>query len=85
MQTTIKRTDRARYYERHAAPKDEPEVKEGTLCPFGRASRACCGSLCALWDEDYCACAMSPLSLYNQIRDAVTDAAVDVVRAYREG
>ena len=85
MQTTIKRTDRPRYYQQHGAPMEEPEVKEGTLCPFGRASRACCGSLCALWDDDYCACAMSPQSLYNQIRDAVTDAAVDVARAYREG
>ena len=37
-----------------------------------------------LLDEDYRVCAWSPISLYNQLRDAVTDAMVDVMRAYKE-
>ena len=55
------------------------------VCPFGRASAACCRTRCAIWDEDYSACSMSSLSLYNIIRDAMTDAAVDVMRAYKGG
>ena len=44
--------------------------------------KKCLDKGCLFWDEDYGVCAMSPLSLYNQIRDAVTDAAVEVLKAY---
>ena len=53
---------------------DEP------LCPLTR--RSCLLNTCKWWDEDYHVCGMSPISLYNQVRDAVTDVAVDVMHAY---
>ena len=57
---------------------DSAEVEP--LCPMSR--QGCMGKNCLFWDEDYDLCAMSPLSFYNQIRDAVTDAAVELIRAY---
>lgn len=61
------------------APAADAE-KSGPLCPMTR--KKCLDKGCLFWDEDYGVCAMSPLSLYNQIRDAVTDAAVEVLKAY---
>ena len=55
---------------------------DGPVCPVSR--RTCLGEACMWWDEDYHSCAMSPVSTYNQMRDAMTDAAVDVMRAYKE-
>ena len=79
--TTIKKTDRSKYYEHHGAPKKEPEIED--LCPLTR--KECLGKRCRAWDGDYNVCGMSPRSLYNQVRDAVTDAAVQVIGAYGEG
>ena len=68
----------------NAARVEPAEEKDAPvqLCPFGRASQGCTRERCALWDDDYKACSMSSRSLYNILRDAVTDAAVDVVKAY---
>ena len=57
---------------------DSAEVEP--LCPMTR--QTCMARRCPLWDEDYHVCAMSPASLYNQIRDALTDAVVEIKRAY---
>ena len=57
---------------------DSAEVEP--QCPMTR--KTCMAQRCLFWDEDYQVCAMSPLSLYNQIRDAVTDAAVEIMKAY---
>ena len=44
--------------------------------------RECLRKTCACWDEHFGVCAMSAVSLYNQVRDAVTDAAVELIKAY---
>ena len=69
-------------YAHKSPPKPAPADAEesGPLCPMTR--KKCMGKGCLFWDEDYDVCAMSPLSLYNQIRDAVTDATVEVLKAY---
>lgn len=78
---TTKKTDRSRHYENHGAPKSKPEQSDTrTLCPMTR--KVCLGRECVRFDKDYDICGMSPLSLYNQIRDAVTDAAVEICKAY---
>ena len=74
------RISRSELYD-HKRPKKNPEVaEEGPLCPMTR--KTCLGEACLFWDEDYNVCSMNPASLYNQIRDAVTDAAVEVMKAY---
>ena len=93
---TTKRTDRGRLYENHSAvpgntssgpaghlplkgkASEEPDAR--TLCPMTR--KTCLGRRCVHFDEDYDVCGMSPLSFYNQIRDAVTDAAVEIINVY---
>ena len=80
---TTKRTDRGRHYENHCEPipKPKPEQPDAqTLCPMTR--KTCLGRRCVHFDEDYDVCGMSPLSFYNQIRDAVTDAAVEIINVY---
>ena len=57
---------------------DSEEV--APLCPMTRKS--CLLRGCMLWDGDYDTCSMSPLSLYHQTRNAVTDAAVEIMKAY---
>ena len=51
-----------------------------TLCPMTR--KTCLVEQCMLWDDERCACTLDALNLYHMIREAVTDAAVDVHRAY---
>lgn len=78
---TTRRTD---FDRRHTSVKsEEQEISIITMCPLTRMS--CLGESCVRWDEDYHVCSMSPLSLYNQIRDAVTDAAVDIIKNYKNG
>ena len=57
---------------------DSAEVEP--LCPMTR--QTCMARRCLLWDEDYHVCGMTPVSRYNQTRDAVTDAAVEIMKAY---
>lgn len=91
MQNTIKRTDlpRSRHYEHNGeTPKmpkkpTNPEDDGRMLCPM--SCKPCLHTRCMLWDEHWGNCSMNPMSLYNQIRDAVTDAGVDVVNAYNGG
>ena len=72
--TTIKRTD---LYD-HKNPTKEPE--EGPLCPMTR--KRCLVTRCVIWDEERDACALHPANLYRKMREAMTDAAVDVARCY---
>ena len=44
--------------------------------------KTCLVEQCMLWDDERCACSLDALNLYHMIREAVTDAAVDVHRAY---
>lgn len=74
---TIKKTD---LYDHKNPPRAEKEPENGMLCPMSR--KECLTERCMLWDEDYHVCAMSPVSLYNQVRDALTDAVVELKRAY---
>ena len=53
------------------------------LCPMTRLE--CMKDDCALYDEERRLCGLDALSLYSSIREAATDAAVEVIRAYREG
>ena len=76
-------TKRTELYDHKNPPRatlavDSAEVEP--LCPMTR--KTCMARRCPLWDEDYHVCAMSPVSLYNQIRDALTDAVVEIKRAY---
>lgn len=61
---------------------DKTPIAGEPLCPLTR--RECLGDTCLWWDEAYHACTMCPVSVYNQLRDAVTDAMVDVMRAYKK-
>lgn len=53
------------------------------LCPMTRLD--CMKDDCALWDEERRLCGLDPLALYSSIREAATDATVEVIQAYREG
>ena len=55
---------------------------KGPICPISR--QPCLGERCAWWCEDWKACAVGALGVYNLFRDALADAAVDVIDAYKE-
>ena len=74
------RISRSDLYAHKKPPKKAAVAEEGPLCPMTR--KTCLGDACLCWDETYKVCSMHPASLYNQIRDAVTDAAVEVIKAY---
>ena len=75
--STIKKTD---LYAHKNPPKAPAKAPEGPLCPLTR--QTCLEDACLWWDGDYMCCAAAPVSLYNQIRDAVTDATVEIKNAY---
>lgn len=54
-----------------------------TLCPMTR--KECLFEQCMLWDDECRACGLDAINLYHKIREAVTDAAVDLVNAYAGG
>ena len=56
-------------------------VKVRTLkCPVTR--EPCMGEGCAWWCDDWSACALSAAGIYNHVRDAAVDAAVEIINAY---
>ena len=59
---------------------DVLKITTTLLCPMTR--KTCLNKQCRLWDDERDTCALDALSLYHMIREAVTDAAVDVHRAY---
>lgn len=78
---------RSRHYEHNGKapgpqkPPASPEDDGRMLCPMSR--KPCLMARCMVWDEHWCTCAMGAASVYNQIRDAMTDAMVDMQRAYQ--
>ena len=42
------------------------------------------GTCCAWYNDDWRCCSVSAVGIYNQVFDAATDAAVEVIRAYKE-
>lgn len=76
------RPSRSRHYSGSKPVPEQPEEIRGPVCPLSR--QKCLTRKCALWDEDWDGCTMGALSLYNQIRDAATDAMVDIMTHYRE-
>lgn len=72
---------RSRYYEtKRQKPAKQPQMAPGSICPLSR--KKCLTKYCKLWDDDWGACALGSMSLYNQIRDAATDALVDIIAHY---
>jgi hypothetical protein len=51
-------------------------------CPFTR--EGCTGACCACWNDDWGCCSVSAVGIYHQMREAATDAAVEVIGAYKE-
>ena len=47
--------------------------------------KECLFEQCMLWDDECRACGLDAINLYHKIREAVTDAAVDLVNAYAGG
>ena len=77
---TTRRTD---LYDHKSPPRQrapKPEA-DGPLCPMTR--KECLLERCAIWDDERDACALQPANLYCKIREAVTDAAVDIIKTYR--
>lgn len=52
------------------------------LCPVSR--QECMRYDCAIFNDETDLCAMDPAGLYMMIREAMTDAAVEVIRAYKK-
>lgn len=42
------------------------------------------GICCACWNDDWGCCSVSAVGIYHQMREAATDAAVEVIGAYKE-
>ena len=72
MQATIKRID--------AVTADG--LASGPICPM--CLQPCLDRRCALWDDERDCCALAAANIYNKVREAVTDAAVDIARTYRK-
>ena len=51
------------------------------ICPLGQ-NRFCYNDRCALWSDDWNACSLSCHAIHNAMRTALTDAAVEVIKAY---
>ena len=49
-------------------------------CPFTR--EGCMGTCCAWYNDDWRCCSVSAVGIYNQVFEAATDAAVEVIKAY---
>ena len=60
---------------------NKTEHAHGPLCPL--TQKPCLDAQCELWDDEWDMCALRPENLYFKIREAVTDAAVEIIRAYR--
>ena len=73
-------TRKTNLYDHKNPPRAEKEPETGMLCPMSR--KECLTERCMLWDDECRACGLDAINLYNKIREAVTDAAVDVVNAY---
>ena len=58
--------------------KAEPRTP---LCPFA-GFKPCHGEQCSMWDEDWRICSLNNGSLYSNIRAAVCDAEVEVIKSY---
>lgn len=58
------------------------ETKMIPPCPFTR--EGCTGACCACWNDDWGCCSVSAVGIYHQMREAATDAAVEVIGAYKE-
>ena len=76
---------RSRHYEHHVEPPrvkvpETPEDDGRMLCPMSR--KPCLRERCIVWDDHWRNCTLNPTGLYNQMRDAMTDAIVDIARAY---
>ena len=41
------------------------------------------GACCACWNDDWGCCSVSAVGIYHQMREAATDAAVEVIGAYK--
>ena len=52
-------------------------------CPLVR-DRECLGIRCALYSDDWKACSLSCDAIHNAVRTAITDAAVEIIKSYRE-
>ena len=52
------------------------------LCPMSR--QECLRHDCAIFNDENDLCAIDPAGLYTMMREAMTDAAVEVIRAYGE-
>ena len=50
------------------------------LCPMSR--QECLRYDCAIFNDESSLCGMDPAGLYTMMREAMTDAAVEVIRAY---
>lgn len=50
------------------------------LCPMSR--QECLRYDCAIFNDETDLCGMDPAGLYTMMREAMTDAAVEVIRAY---
>ena len=42
--------------------------------------KRCLVNRCVIWDDERDTCALTPANIYNKMREAVTDAAVDVAQ-----
>ena len=63
-------------------PSITKKTERKMLCPMSR--QECLRHDCAIFNEETNLCAMDPAGMYTMIREAATDAAVEVIRAYRE-
>lgn len=78
--SSTKKTD---LYDRRTPLRSPEEPEDGPLCPMTR--KRCLTVRCVIWDEERDQCALHPANLYVKMREAMTDAAVDLTGAYREG
>lgn len=59
------------------------EARRVMLCPMSR--QECLRHDCAIFNDETDLCGMDPAGLYTMMREAMTDAAVDLVNAYAGG
>ena len=61
----------------------------GTVCcPImlgtPRANVGCIRERCALYSDDWSSCSLNSDVIHNAVRTAIVDAAVEIIRSYRE-
>ena len=61
-------------------PTTTKKTNRVMLCPMSR--QECLRHDCAIYNDETDLCGMDPAGLYTMMREAVTDAAVEVIRAY---